>query len=396
MQKQYEDDELYHHGIIGMKWGSRNGPPYPLKKNVSKQIKKGNNPQYKKDEAYRKEREKLKKGEDVETSGFSLGKKKKKLFDKTTKAQQLTPQEDAIDKVQDMIDENNRYLNTDSFGSKDLSRLTKRYNDESAYNEALARKYKSENDMLINRANKLSRGERKKYEKMVKKYETDAAYNRAVQQQIQSQIDLLRAQQTLKQMTAKPKKEGLIKKGGRAVGDMLGTAAKRVGTEAATIFFGELLNQGLNKFYTSNQRHKNPSENDMPNSFYQYGGGKGKNKDNKKGGGGDNSQDFAKAFADAFKTMNSDNGSSKSSGNAAKNTNFDNNFSKSSNAFNNANARRTYNSGHDYSNSFFNQYGNRDSGGFSRSTVNTGERYVHNWNNDNHNNVFLLEDKGGK
>jgi hypothetical protein len=56
------EDELYHHGIKGQKWGERNGPPYPLDPKVRKQVlkqQKEQNKQSKKgirDDSYRSAR----------------------------------------------------------------------------------------------------------------------------------------------------------------------------------------------------------------------------------------------------------------------------------------------------------------------------------------------------
>lgn len=39
---QFQGNELYHHGILGMHWGVKNGPPYPLSAEVNKAVKKHN------------------------------------------------------------------------------------------------------------------------------------------------------------------------------------------------------------------------------------------------------------------------------------------------------------------------------------------------------------------
>lgn len=64
MMKNY----LSHHGIQGQHWGVKNGPPYPLKAEVSQRIQKKG----KADVEYRKKRDELKKGNKrVKTEGFS-------------------------------------------------------------------------------------------------------------------------------------------------------------------------------------------------------------------------------------------------------------------------------------------------------------------------------------
>ena len=270
-------DELYHHGITGQKWGSRNGPPYPLKKGVSSQIKKGNNPKFKQDEEYRKEREKLKSGEDVETVGKSLFRKKKKknIFNKKKKVSDLPQEYKNVQMVQEILeDEDSKYFDSRRFGSKNLKDLTTRFRDEADYNDALSKRYENEAKMIDSHKKLMSRKEQKKYEKMMRKMELDTAYNEMIQKQIQSQINLIQSKQTLKQLTTKPpkpKKEGIVKRGAEFMGnlgkDMLKQGLYVAGTQASSIVAAELMNSAFRNYYYHSNAHKNPEKGDLPNAY---------------------------------------------------------------------------------------------------------------------------------
>ena len=74
-------NELYHHGILGQKWGVKHGPPYPLDAKVSKGVQKKG----KQDAKYRKQKEALKKGDKrVKTEGISHEFKREDRYIKDT------------------------------------------------------------------------------------------------------------------------------------------------------------------------------------------------------------------------------------------------------------------------------------------------------------------------
>ena len=340
----YNNEEyLAHHGIIGQRWGKKNGPPYPLDRKVSAKVKKQG--RKRKDAEYQKQREKQKAGEDVktegssmgetirrmnrmanaynqdhgtnygtgelvrkltndaeyqrqreamrngdksvETEGFSLGKKKKKgLFNKQTPVKEVDNDSYNVDKVKEIIDEDKKYINARNYGEKDLHNLSRRFNAETDYNDALQRKFNSEVNMWNANNRRLSRKERAKYDKMMAKYERETEYNRAVNDHIQSQINLIRSQETMKQLTTKPKRKSLIRRGAEWTGkwatDVTKAGLYAAGTRATTLVFDELFNRGFNAYYNRSSKHKTYVPNELPNPLLNAGGGGKKgNKKNK-------------------------------------------------------------------------------------------------------------------
>ena len=204
------EDELYHHGIFGQKWGKRNGPPYPLKpaKHSFREKRLG----------WRKS---LKDNREAD-----VPKQKKKDVD--------------WDKHPD-----SKYFDSRKFGTDDLDRLTNRFNSEKAFNDALAAKLRSENMLDADKYRSMSRQQKRELYQKITEMEADADYYNAYQRQVQSQVNLIESQKRLAELTKKPdtKFQKAKKEVGKMLVDIGKESVKNVGKEAFTYVLGESINK---------------------------------------------------------------------------------------------------------------------------------------------------------
>lgn len=116
---------LKHHGILGQKWGKRNGPPYPLdaddhstaeKNTMNNHPDRGGDPK----ESYNPDKSKA---PEIKKQKFKFGKKEKEPFNK----------EKAIKNV----DIRSVYKHRKEFEDKEFKAVLERFNTEKKYKEAI-------------------------------------------------------------------------------------------------------------------------------------------------------------------------------------------------------------------------------------------------------------------
>ena len=137
--------ELYHHGILGMKWGKRNGPPYPLNESAKSAAEKK---QQKKSDMDNMSDDELKK----RVQRLNLEKSYKNLSKPQDKPSKLDKTKKIVDSSSNLINQAKR-INQESINKStkretlDLSKMTdkelqdriNRYNLERRYNDIFAK-----------------------------------------------------------------------------------------------------------------------------------------------------------------------------------------------------------------------------------------------------------------
>lgn len=90
---ELSEETLEHHGILGMRWGHRNGPPYPLSSDVStgKKLKSGKSPSKHKARKIQKKRVKtLKKARKAKAEKQKLEQEQKKTKEEIIKTKDIS------------------------------------------------------------------------------------------------------------------------------------------------------------------------------------------------------------------------------------------------------------------------------------------------------------------
>lgn len=115
---ELSEETLEHHGILGMHWGTRNGPPYPLGSNIStgKRLKSGSTPSKHKQRKLKKKRVK------------SL-KKARKVREQNRKVQQ--EQQKSKEEIMRTKDIASMAKNIDMFSNQDIQEMLTRLDWES-------------------------------------------------------------------------------------------------------------------------------------------------------------------------------------------------------------------------------------------------------------------------
>lgn len=132
------DDEIVEHfGILGMRWGTRNGPPYPLGSNIStgRRLKKGAGGGSGSGSVTRKQKRALKKARKVRAKNLKI-----KTLEKQ-KQQQLEKSKEEIIKKKDI---KSMLRNVDKFSSQEINDMLSRLNVEQRLKEEVARQERAQ------------------------------------------------------------------------------------------------------------------------------------------------------------------------------------------------------------------------------------------------------------